>query len=86
MIFPADFIFRRWQPEDGGYRLTFSCAAPGPGLPTDYEILLTDTDLATVTTALQLRTLAQTALERKVRAATIAAKLDPFIGQTVTVS
>lgn len=72
--------------EPDGVYLTFTSPDPGPGEESDVVILLTDTDLAAVTTQVQLRDLIQNKLNRRVRAAGIASKLDPFIGQSLTVA
>ena len=69
-----------------GILLRFRSPDPGPGEASELEILLTDTELAGVTTQLQLRNLVQTKLERQIRATGIASKLDPLIGQTLTVA
>lgn len=81
----ATLTFSGYEVSDDGIIMRFVCLLPGPGEPTDYFILLSDVDLATVTTQLQLRTLVQSKLDRKLRAAGIASKLDGFIGQSLTV-
>lgn len=81
----ATLTFTAYAVEDGGITLRFLCADPGGGEPSDYGIVLTDADLATVSTALQFRTLVQNRLQRKFRAAGIASRLDPLIGQSVTI-
>lgn len=87
MALPANtaLTFQGYQVTDPGTRLDFLAADPGPGQSAEVSILLTDADLATVTTQVQLRNLVTSRLQRKVRAAGIAAKLDQFIGQSVTV-
>ena len=77
----ATFTFTAYEVGDGGIWLFFVCTNPGPGLANDYNIFLTDAELAAVTTQPQLATLIRTELERKIRATGIASKLDPFIGQ-----
>ena len=76
---------RAYQIEDGGIRLHFVCANPGPGQVSDYFIFLTDADLAAVTSQAQLRTLVETKLRRALRATGIASKLDQFVGASVTI-
>lgn len=77
--------FRAYDVEDGGIRLRFVSPDPGPGRVSDYDVLLTDTELVAVTTQAQLRTLVIDKLNRKLRAANIASKLDAFIGQSLVI-
>lgn len=82
-------VFPEWgkayQVEDGGIRLHFLCPNPGPGQVSDYFIFLTDADLAGVNNQSQLATLVTTKLNRALRAAGIASKLDQFVGQSLVV-
>ena len=82
-------VFPEWESayriEDGGIRLHVVCANPGPGQVSDYFIFLTDADLAAVTSQAQLRTLVETKLKRALRATGIGTKLEPFVGQSVTI-
>jgi hypothetical protein len=84
--FPLTVTFTGYTVEDVGIRLSFVAATPGPGMPTDLEVAITDSELAAVTTQQQLRTLVESELNRKLRATNIASKLDPFIGQTLVVN
>lgn len=70
---------------DDGIHLFFFCADPGPGEENEWMILITDADLAGVTTNPQLRQLVLDKFARKIRGQNIATKLDAFIGQNVTV-
>lgn len=81
----ALLTFQSYEVEDTGVAMTFVNFTPGAGLPTDYTIRVTDAELAAVTTAVQLRNLVTTKLQRKLQAAGIASKLDTFIGQSVTI-
>ena len=81
----AHFTFTSYEVTDGGIRMFFVCTDPGPGQPNDYDIFLTDAELAPITTAPQLNTLVTNKLNRKIRAVNIAPKLDPFIGQTLVI-
>ena len=72
--------------EDAGIRLTLTCADPGPGEPNHYSVFITDTELAAATTTAQRRTLGETKLKRCLRADGIASRLDPLIGQSITVA
>lgn len=81
----ATMIFSAYAVEDGGIRLRFVCSNPGGGEPSDYDCVLTDAEIAGVNTQAQLRTLVTTKLGRKLRATGFTAKLDPFIGQSVTI-
>lgn len=77
--------FLDYAVDDVGWHLHFVCADPGPGEPSDYYILLTDSDLSGVTTMNQALNLIQTKCNRKFRAAVNGTKLDALIGQTLTV-
>ena len=81
------FRFEEYEVLDGGITLHFVVPDPGAGRPNDYYVLVTDAELAGASNTAQLRTLVQTKLERKFRAAGgIAARLDPFLGQSLTVA
>ena len=77
---PASVRFVSYQVTDAGTELTFE------RLDADqrYVVLLTDAELAGVSTQVQLRKLVVTKLNRKIKASLVASKLDAFIGQTVT--
>lgn len=77
--------FEGYEVTDGGITLHFVAPIPPLRGASDYFILLTDAELAGVSTQAQLRTLVMNKLNRKIRATGIATKLDPFIGQTLTV-
>lgn len=77
--------FTRYKVTDAGITMAFNANDPGPRADNEIVILLTDAELAGVTTQAQLRTLVMNKLNRKIRATGIATKLDPFIGQTLTV-
>lgn len=81
----ASLTFTSYEVVDDGTRLNFVCANPGPGLPSDYVVLLTDAEIAGTTTNAQLKTLVTTKLSRKLRATGLASKLDALLGQAVTV-
>lgn len=81
----ATLTFLDYNVNDVGIHMHFVSPDPGPGEPSDYYILLTDTDLAGVTTQLNLRNLVLTKLQRAFRAQGIASKLDPFIGQSLSI-
>lgn len=77
--------FKGYEVQDSGITLRFVCFSPGPSLPTDYAVSVTDAELASATTSPLLRALVIGKLQRKILAATVAAKLDPFIGQVVVI-
>lgn len=81
----ATFTFTAYEVTDAGIVMAFVCLNPGPGEANDYSVLVTDAELAAVTTAPQFTALVQTKLQRKVRGAGIASKLDARIGQSLTV-
>ena len=81
----AKLIFDSYEVVDAGIYLTFLAPDPGPSQPSYWVILLTDADLTTAITQSDLSTLVRNRLQRKFRAAGIAAKLDSFIGQSITI-
>jgi hypothetical protein len=81
----ASFVFTSYEVGIEGVRCLFVCHNPGPGQPTDYLIQCTDAEIAQVTTQAQLRDLMTTKLNRSIRRTGFAAKLDPFIGQSLTI-
>lgn len=81
----AVMTFTAYDVEDDGIRLRFVCSNPGGGEPSDYDILLTDAELAGVSTQAQLKTLVTTKLQRRWRAYGIASKIDQFVGQSITI-
>lgn len=81
----AVMIFMDYAVEDIGVRMHFVCSSPGPGERSDYYVLLTDAEIAGVANQTQLRTLVTTKLGRAFRASGFTTKLDPFVGQTITI-
>jgi hypothetical protein len=87
----AEMIFQGYEILDGGINLHFLCLDPSDGqptdagVPTDYYVLITDTELSTISTAAQFKTLVITKLQRKLRATGIANKLDALVGQKVVI-
>ena len=81
----SELTLMDYQITDLGLDLRFVCFVPGPGQATDYSIVLTDADLVGVATQAQLRSLVISRLQRKLRATALTAKIDPFVGQTVTI-
>lgn len=81
----AVMVFTSYAVEDTGIRFHFVCPDPGPGLESDYYVFATDAELAALTTAIQLRNLMLAKLNRAIRRNGFASKLDPLIGQSVTV-
>lgn len=81
----AVMTFTDYQVTDQGILFHFVCANPGPGQPSDYYVLVTDTELAGVSTQQQLVTLVTGKLQRRFRATGIATKLDPLVGQSITI-
>lgn len=77
--------FAGYYVEDAGIRFHFVATNPGPGLESDYYVFCTDSELAAVSNQGQLQTLLTTKLNRSIRRTGIASKLDPFIGQSITV-
>lgn len=81
----AQLVFSAYDVVDEGIRMTFYCSSPGPGEQSLWSIVCTDAELSAVSTQQQLATLVRNKLERKFRSAGIASKLDPFIGQSLTI-
>lgn len=81
----ASLTFQSYEVVDTGVEMSFVNFTPGAGLPTDYTIIVTDSELSGVNTLAALRTLVTAKLQRKIQAAGIASKLEPLIGQTVTI-
>ena len=79
-----DFIFIGYTVTDAGIEMEFQIVVPRPG-PTNFRILITDAELAAITTQNQLRTAVGTKLRRKLQGEGIASKLDGFIGQSITI-
>lgn len=77
--------FIRYTVADTGIQLAFNADYPGPGRENEIVITLTDAELAGISTQVQLRALVTNKLNRKIRASGIATKLDPFIGQSLTI-
>ncbi len=71
---------------DDGIVFRFLCVNPGAGMPSYYDVLMTDAELTATTTQPQLRNALTTKLQRKFQAASgIATRIDPLIGQTLTI-
>jgi hypothetical protein len=70
---------------DGGITLNFLCANPGAGMPSGYSVFVSDAELAAVSTVPQAVSLVTTKLQRKYRNTGIATKLDPLVGQSITI-
>lgn len=81
----STLTFLDFSMEDAGVRLHFQCVDPGPEQSNDYYIMITVSEMAAVTTQIQLRTLVQDRLNLQIRAQGVASKLTPFIGQTLVV-
>lgn len=80
-----NLTFIGYEVTDTGIVLHFTWPnRPTPGV-TEFFVLLTDAELSAITTQAQLRTLVMNKLNRKLRATGIATKLDPFVGQTITI-
>ena len=80
-----DGVTPAYQVTDDGIMMWFVCGDPGPNMPTGYSVLVTDAELAGISTTAQLKTLVTTKLQRKYRATGISTKLDSLIGQSITI-
>ena len=81
----AVLVFTSYEVVDEGITMHFISPDPGPGQPSDWYVLLTDADLATVIDAATFQALVLTKLRRKFRAQGIASKLDARIGASLTI-
>jgi hypothetical protein len=81
----ATLTFTRYNVTDAGIDLWFTCDNPGGGMPSDYQVGLTDAELAGVSTVAQLKTLVTNKLSRRYRATGISTKLDALLGQSVVI-
>ena len=81
----ATYRFMSYSVQDESIRLDFNWDDATPGSVTEISVRLTDTELASITTQLQLRNAVISKLQRKVQATGVASKLDPFIGQSLTI-
>lgn len=71
--------------DDGGVLLRFVATDPGAGEPSDYSIVFTAAEIATISTLQQFNTAVTAKLQVKYRAQGISSRLDPLIGRTVTI-
>lgn len=81
----AHMVFADYWIDDQGTHAHFVCNDPGPGEPTDYFILFTDSDLGSQTTVPGLIAMAKTKLQNKARGALAASKLDQLLGQEIVI-
>ena len=81
----VSMTFTEYGITDTGIQMNFVCYNPGPGLPTDYTVFLTDAEIAAVSNLAQFKSLVLGKLQRKFRATGIASKLDQYIGQSVVI-
>ena len=81
----AVLTFTSYAIQDTNITLSFVCADPGPGEPSDYEITVTDAELALAIGGVQVRTLITDKLKRKLRAQGLATKLNAAIGAQITI-
>lgn len=83
----ANLTFIKYEVTDEGVDLTFLDANPAASGRTAsyYMVAVTDAEVAAATTQAALRTLVIAKLRRKLQSENIGVRLDPFIGQTVTI-
>jgi hypothetical protein len=81
----VEFVFTEYTIRDGEIVLFFVCTNPGPGMISNYSVVVTDTELSNISTQAQFLNLVTTKLQRKYRGSNIATKLDSFIGRSVTI-
>lgn len=81
----ATMTFTGYRIEHNGIRMSFVCANPGGGEPSDYDVFLTDEELSGAVNTAALKTLVTSKLGRLYRATGLSGKLDPLIGQSITI-
>ena len=81
----AILTFTAYKVQDAGITLSFVCGDPGGSEPSDWDVLITDVEFTAALTQQDLLTLVTNKLKRKFRAIGVAGKLDPFIGQRITI-
>jgi len=81
----ASFRFVAYRVKDSTIDMLFDWADAPPGTCTDIVVVLTDAELAAVSSQANLVALARTKLKRKMKAEGIANKLDAAIGQTIMI-
>lgn len=80
----ATLIFTAYELLDGGdVKLVFLCPDPGPEQESEYSIRLTQSELASVGTLIELRDLVLQALHDRFRATVVVNKLAGLIGQSL---
>lgn len=75
--------FVRYTVHEEGTRLVFTLDGMGPGQDTEITILLTDAEVAGLTTLGLARVLVTAKLQRRLMASGIAPRLDSLLGQSV---
>jgi hypothetical protein len=78
--------FTSFEQVDGGVKLRFVDLAPGPGMPNDEYVVITDDELKTAFTQTDVSALIQTKLNIKVSGAGVSAKLTPLLSTQFTPS
>lgn len=81
----AVMTFKSYDILDDGTRMNFECLNPGANMPTDYSIFFTNAELAAITNQSQLQTQVTSKLQTKYRGVGVSVKMDPFIGQSITI-
>lgn len=79
--------FTGYTINDADLTLRFSILDPGAGQANDCTVVMTDAELSSISNATQFRNAVSTKLQRKLQFLTgagMAAKLNGFIGQSVT--
>ena len=82
----ATMVYQGRTVTDAGVVVRFICPDPGPGEVSDYSILITAADVASVTTLASLQTILISKLQAKYReTATLGAKLNLMTPGTTSV-
>ena len=80
-----DMTFSGYCVEDSGVRLNFTAGPRQGGEKSDYSIFASDAELAALSSAADFLTFVTARLNRKVKAAGIASRLDGLIGRKVVI-
>lgn len=81
----ATFRFTDYLVDDDGIHLHYVCLDPGGGESSDYYLLMTFAEAEGITNLASYNAWITARLQRNIRAAGIASKLDSLIGRAVTI-
>lgn len=68
---------------DYSVTMVFQCLLPGPGMPTEYPITITQAEVTGINSQSQFTSLVRSKLDWQYRHIGVSSKLDGFIGQSL---